>query len=389
MKQGKLIAMGLLTGVVALTSACGSSDGSSGGAASDDSLSLGVIIDQTGVFSSTGLPALNGIQLAVDQVNEAGGIDGKEVELLIEDGTSDPTVAAAVARTLSRKVPAVIGTSVGAGCRAVQPILDAAKVFQYCLSPQQIDHTPLFFSALAPVADYVPATIPWLKDQGIERIAYIGQNDATGDGYLSVFSYIAQTDPTFEVVAEERFDSGATNLETHLTKIRDANPDLIATGTSGANIVPIVRAIKALGMTQPVWVGTGSATIEALSPLASDLPAGGLFANAFWADISAEVPSSVPYAEEVTSFSEAYSAEYGEPVSSAAGAYDATMQVLEALKSGAATGEEIAANVESTAFTGVLGDYAFSPESHQGATLPPVMMTYEGGETFKLAFAGS
>jgi len=387
MKQGKLIVTSIVAAVTALASACGSSDDS--GSGSDDSISIGAIIDKTGVFASTGTPALNGIQLAVDEVNRAGGVDGRKVELLVEDGTSDPTVAAAAARTLGRTVPAVIGTVSGAGCRAVQPILDAAKVFEYCLSPQQIDHTPLFFSALAPVTDYVPATIPWLKANGYHRIAFIGQNDATGDGYLSVFNYIAKSDPSFEVVVEERFDSGATNLETQLTKIREADPDLIATGTSGANIVPIVRAIKALGMAQPVWIGTGSATVDALSPLASDLPAGGLFANAFWADVSAEVPSSVAYADKVNGFAEAYSAEYGDPVSSAAGAYDATMQILEALESGAETGEEIAAYIESHEFTGVLGDYTFSADRHQGATLPPVMMSYQGADGFKLAFSGS
>lgn len=387
MKQVKIIVAAATAGLVALTTACGAS----GGGTSNETISLGMIIDKTGVFASSGIPALNGVQLAVDETNQAGGINGKKIDLVVQDGTSDPAVAAAAARTLSSKVQAVLGTASGPGCRAVQPILDSAKVLEYCLSPQQFTLTPLFFWGLAPVTGYVPATIPWLKAQGYHRIAFIGQNDATGDGYLSVFNAIAKSDPAnYQIVGQERFDSGATNLETQLTKLRDTKPDLIVAGTSGGNIVPVVRAVKSLGMTQPIWVGTGSASLDSLSPLAGDLPAGGLFANAFWADISDEVPAGVPYAATVTSFAKAYSAKYNQrSVSAAAGAYDATMQVIVALKSGATKGTQIATHIESSPFTGALGDYKFSPTVHQGATLPPVMMTYQGAKGFKLAFSGS
>ncbi|MFD2416558.1 ABC transporter substrate-binding protein [Amycolatopsis pigmentata] len=372
---------------IALTAACGSPSGST----SEDTIPLGVIIDKTGVFASLGVPALNGVRLAIDEINDAGGINGRKIDLLVQDGTSDPAVAAAAARTLSSKVQVAFGTAAGSGCRAVQPILDAAKVLQYCLSPQQFTLTPLFFWALAPVSGYVPATMPWLKAKGYHRIAVIGQNDSTGDGYLSVFSAIAKSDPVnYQIVDTERFDSGATNLETQMTKIRDARPDVIVSGTSGDNVVPVVRAINSLGMTQPVWVGTGSATINSLSPLANDLPSGGLFANAYWADIPGQVPGSVPYAGKVTSFAQAYSAKYKQqPVAEAAGSYDAATQIIDALKSKATTGTQIAAYLQENHFTGVLGDYTFSPTVHQGAALPPVMMTYQGTQGFKLAFSGS
>lgn len=199
----KVVVIAAVAGSVALTAACGSSS-SSDTATSKGSISIGVIVDKTGVTASTGIQALNGIEMAVDETNKDGGIEGKKIKLIVQDGASEATVAAAAARTLSSQTQAVIGANTGGSCRAMQPILDAAKVLEYCLSPQTITPTPAFFSALAPVNGYVPATIPWLKAKGYNKIAFIGQNDATGDGYYSVFTYIQKTDPTYQVVSNER-----------------------------------------------------------------------------------------------------------------------------------------------------------------------------------------
>ncbi|GAA1003612.1 branched chain amino acid ABC transporter substrate-binding protein [Acrocarpospora pleiomorpha] len=391
MKQPmRVVATAIAAGAVALAAACGSSGGTADDS-SGESIAIGVVIDKTGAQAAYGVPGLSGIQLAVDQVNADGGIDGKQIDLIVEDGTSDPTVAAAAARTLSSKTSVVIGTSSSAGCRAMQPILDRAKVLHFCLSPTNIEPTPYFFLSMAPVTDYVPATLPWLEDLGVHRIGFIGQDDASGDGYLSIFSYIAKNDPgQYEVVAEQRFTSGSTNLETQMTKLRDANPDLIVAGVSGSNIVPIAQAAKALGMTQPIWVGTGSASLDALQPLANDLPQGGLFANAFWVNISDDVEDSVPYADKVKSFAKAYTDKYGEQPPAAAGAaYDNTEMIINALKGGATSGPEIAKAIEGSSYTGVLGPYEFSADKHQGVTLPPVMMQYTGASGFELGFSGS
>jgi branched-chain amino acid transport system substrate-binding protein len=372
-RSTKVFATAVVSTAVSLLAACGSSGGGAG--VSDDSISIGVVVDKTGAQAAYGLPGLNGIQLAVKQVNAAGGIDGKKVELLVEDGTSDPTV---------------IGTQASAGCRAMQPILDRAGVLQFCLSPTNIEPTPNFFLSMAPVTDYVPATLPWLQKLGIKKIGYIGQDDASGDGYLSIFTYIAKDNPELEVVADERFTSGATNLETQMTKLRDAEPDLIVAGVSGNNIVPIAQAAKALGMTQPIWVGTGSASVDALQPLANNLPEGGLFANAFWVDIADDVPDSVAYADQVKTFASAYADEFHqEPFAAAGSAYDNAQMIISALKDGARTGTEIAKAIEGHAYTGVLGPYEFSSDKHQGASLPPVMMEYTGSGGFKLGFSGS
>lgn len=371
---------------------CSADTPSGGGTASaKDPITLGAVLEVTGPFASAVEPVLNGLNLAIDQVNEEGGIDGAPLELLVEDSTSDPATGAALARTLAGKVDVVFGTVGGGGCRAIQPILDGADVLQYCQSPQPFEQTPNFFWGLAPLSDYPAATEAWLQDIGAKRLAFIGQDDASGDGYLSLFQAIVDANPgEYEIVADQRFAAGETNLETQMTVLRDADPDLIIAGTSGGNVVPVVRAVKALGVTEPVWVGTGSASVSALAPLANDLPSGGLFMNAFWVDVSGEVPDSVTYSDEVSTFAEEYQAAYGTtPGSGAGGAYDSVMQVVAALRAGATTGPEIARHLEENAFTGVLGDYATSPERHQGASLPPIMMQFGEDSQFTLAFDGS
>lgn len=384
-RPGRLLCAAAIA-VAALAACAPSGDGRDG---SGEPVRIGVVVDQTGALASLGLLGLNGVQLAVDQANEAGGVDGRRIELLIHDGASDPAVAAAAARSLSTQTSAVIGGTNGGACRAMQPILDAAEVLQFCLSPQSFELTPRFFWYMAPVGDYAPATLPWLRSLGVHRIGFIGQKDASGDGYLSLFAGLAAQHPgEFEIVAEQRFDSGATNLETQMTQLRDARPDLIIAGTSGGNIVPVAQAAKALGMGQPIWVGTGSASPNSLAPLARDLPSGGLFANAFWVDVAGELPAGLAYAKEITAFVDAYRKAYGEtPLSTAAGPYDVAGLVIAALRAGAVTGTEIARHTERTAYTGVLGPYRFGADKHQGAAMSPVIMTYTGPGGFELAFS--
>jgi branched-chain amino acid transport system substrate-binding protein len=381
-------------GLLCAATACGASntaDARGTGLRSSDSITIGVVVDKTGPSASLGLVDLNGVQLAVDQANAVGGVRGKRIKLDVRDSASDPTTAAAAARTLAKETSVVLGGSTGGACQAMQPILARSKTLQYCFSPQPFTATPLYFWYMAPVSDYVAATMPWLKHRNIHRIAFIGQNDASGTGYLSVFSHLAQQHPDqFEIVANERFNPGATNLEAQMTHIRNAHPDLIVAGTSGGNIVPAVQAAKALGMKQPIWVGTGSASTNSLKALANDLPQGGLFTNAFWVDVARQTPDSVLYADKVKAFAAVYTDKYRQaPVNTAAGAYDATRQIIGVLKAGATTGMAMARYLERTPFTGVLGDYTFNSQRHQGASMVPTMMKYTGNSGFRLAFSAA
>jgi branched-chain amino acid transport system substrate-binding protein len=366
-----------------------SSDAGNGGTDGGSTITIGAIMEETGPLASLGKPEVQAMQLAVEQVNASGGINGSKVKLLVKDSASDPATAAAAARSLVGKVQAVLGTATGASCRAVQPILDQAKILQYCQSPQDFEVTPLFFYGLAALSDYPAATTPWLRSLKVHKLGLIGQDDATGDATVGIFKEIVKQNPgEFSITTDQRFTSGATNVETQMTKIRDTNPDLIVASTSANNIVPVVKAMNALGMKQPVYVATGSATLTALDVVKGDIPAGGMYSNAFWVDVSSEIPSSVPYAEQAKKFVADYKAKYGTIATHTEGnAYDAAMQVLTAMKDGAKTGEEIAAYLESHSYTGVIGEYNWSKTRHQGATLPPVMMSFDASGQFKLGFS--
>jgi branched-chain amino acid transport system substrate-binding protein len=350
-------------------------------------LQVGIVIEQTGPFSTLGIPELQAIQLAVEEFNASGGADGQPVELLIKDTQSQPTGAAAAARAFANQVPAVIGSATGGSCRAMQPILSSANVLQYCLSPQDFNVTPLFFYGLATVAEYPRAIVPWLDSLKIRTIGILAQDDATGDNCREIFESIVKMDPRFKIVADQKFASGATNVEVQLTIIRDAKPDLVVSGTSGANLSSVAKGVKALGMQQPVYVANGSANYTSLDLVKTDIPGGGLFANAFWINVPSDLPSSLGYGNLVRQFFDAYQKTYGQPPSQLeAAAYDAATQVMTALKGGARTGTSIAAYLEEHSLTGVLGPYTLTKTRHQGASIPPIMMSFTADGKFKLAY---
>jgi ABC-type branched-subunit amino acid transport system substrate-binding protein len=269
----------------------------------------------------------------------------------------------------------------------MQPILASANVLQYCLSPQDFKVTPLFFYSLATVAEYPRAVIPWLESLNVRTFGILAQDDATGDNAREIFQTIAKMDPRFKIVADEKFASGATNVEVQLTKIRDAKPDLLVSGTSGSNLSPVAKGIKSLGMRQPVYVANGSASYATLDLVKGDIPAGGLYANAFWVNVPNDLPSDLAYASPVRRFFTTYQDKYGQPPSQLeAAAYDAATQIMTALRAGARTGTAMAAYLESHSLTGVLGPYTLTKTRHQGASIPPIMMSFTADGKFKLAF---
>ena len=118
---------------------------SSAAFAADDTIKIGAPFNVTGALSSLDAPALNGAKLKLKEINDAGGVLGKKLELVVYDTKTDPTVIASVASQLVNqdKVPVALGIdhAVPAAPRAVHvlaPLL-AQVAPESCLVRAQID----------------------------------------------------------------------------------------------------------------------------------------------------------------------------------------------------------------------------------------------------------
>jgi branched-chain amino acid transport system substrate-binding protein len=389
LRRSRPLALVSALSVVLAGAACSTDAG-----ADSDTYTLGVIIEESGELATLGKPELQAIELAVDTVNESGGVNGRKVRLEVRDSESQPAVAAAAARELAGRsdIQAVLGTATGASCSAVNAILAPEGILHFCLSPIAGEVSPVSYWAQGALSDYDEFLNPWFAHEGISKLGLVRTADATGDAMQAITEgMIAATPGSLDLVGVETFNSGSTDVQTQLAGLRDADPDLIIAGASGSNLLPIVQAMNALGMDEPLVVAHGSISHSVLQLVKGKIVPGGMYGGLYWVNVpDDEIPDSVAYKGQILDFRKAWTAKYGTPAGhSEAAAYDATNQVLEALDAKAETGAEIAEHIEGSDFTGLLGTYSYSKTDHQGVTYVKGMLEFGDDGLFHTAYVST
>lgn len=120
-------AVATAVGTIAAMSACGS--GGSSGSNSSDPITIGVIGPKTGPLAEIGENQVSGAEVAIEQINAAGGVLGRQLKLVVQDEQTTPETAAAAVRNLSNQgVNLIVGMLSSASCLAVAPTLEGMNV---------------------------------------------------------------------------------------------------------------------------------------------------------------------------------------------------------------------------------------------------------------------
>lgn len=108
----------------------GSSSGSSGASASGDTVKIGLVFSLTGSTAITEECMVNAAELAIDEINAAGGIGGKQIEYVVQDYSSDADTAASVVREMIMQdgVQAIIGPYTSAARVAIEPVIEEYEI---------------------------------------------------------------------------------------------------------------------------------------------------------------------------------------------------------------------------------------------------------------------
>lgn len=258
-----------------------------GPVAAQDKLVIGAAVALTGSLAFADVPAMAGMQLAVDQINAAGGVDGRMIEIRQKDSRSDPAQAAVAAQELIDEGITVLVTpcdadpSIGAG-----QIAQAAGVaaFSTCASSPTLpmavgDHMFLNFPA-----DNVQATVSakYAIDQGFKTAAILVSPDTA---YTQLPLYFKDVFETLggKVVAEDSFTMGQQDFSAQVTKIKalSPQPDVIMTAAYEPDFPAFIKQLRASGVTIPV---IGSDGIDSPTTLAlGDVAEGVVFSTAGFA----------------------------------------------------------------------------------------------------------
>lgn len=346
-----------------------------GTSSTGDTIKVGVYGDLTGQTASFGQSTKNGVQLAVDEINAAGGINGKKIELVVEDDQGTPEKAKTVISKLisQDKVQAVIGEVASSNSLAAAPVAQEAKIPM--ISPSSTN------PAVTEKGDYISRVCFIDPFQGsvmakfaantlkAKTAAIFGDVSSDYSKGLTKFFEEEFTKLGGKVVAKESYTQQDPDFKGQLTKIRQLNPDVIYIPGYYGQVGIIAKQARELGMNQPLLGGDGWDSPD-LWKLGGESLKNAYISNHY----SAENP-----APEIQNFVKNYTAKFGAaPDSLAALAYDAAKVLADAIKraGGAGDSAKLKDAINATKeFAGVTG--LITLDANRNAVKPAVVLALD------------
>ena len=279
----------LATGLVA---ACGSS--SSSGGSSGKSVNVGVASTLSGTFASLGQPGLNGIKLALSQINQSGGLLGKKLNLMTADDQIDPATGATVTRNLilNDKVSVLFGSVSSAVALAQEQLATQYRVPTFFHIANDIGLTTSHFNKnayeISPNTDMEPAAAALALAQkmgkGPVRIATITPDYAFGlDTVKAFLADLKKDGVTYTVTDQQTPALGASSFTSSIAAVLASNPQYVFLGQYGSDLETLTKQGLGLGLFSRAQVG-GMYDYDVLKALGSLAPAGAIAWDraAFW-----------------------------------------------------------------------------------------------------------
>ena len=329
--------------------------------APDERVRVGAFMSLTGDTAQYGISALNGIRMAVEEANAAGGVSGRRVELVVQDTRSDMTETEVVVERLTRevRVHALVGEVVSSRSVAAARVAQRERVPMLTPSATSPEVTAVgeyvFRSCYTDVFQGAAIAHFAVGRLGARRAALLVDRDQRYSVELARFIREDFVRHGGEVVAEQEYQAGAADFSVQLAEVGAARPDVVFIPGYYLEAGLLARQARALGIEAPLVGGDGWD-----SPRLYEIGGEALAGNFFSSHFSAEDPDP-----QVQRFVADYRRLHGfAPDSFAATAYDAARIMLDAIARApslerSAVRDSLAATRE---FPGVTGAVTFNAE---------------------------
>ncbi|NOQ20460.1 MAG: ABC transporter substrate-binding protein [Desulfobacterales bacterium] len=342
-----------------------------------DSYKIGAVFAVTGRASFLGDPEKKTAVMVADQINKAGGIGGKKLELIVYDTEGDATKAnLAVKKLINQdKVCAVIGPSLSGTSMAVVPLAAQYKTplisvaASYKITWDDKANKARHWVFKTPQTDTmaVEAIYTHLKKRGINKIAIMSVTSGFGK---SGHGELVRLAPQYgmNIVADEFYGPKDTDMTAQLTKVKGLAPKAIVNWSIGPTQVVILRNWKDLGMTSiPFYQSHGFGSRKNIELAAG--AAEGVYTPLGAINVAEILPTSHVQKNVTMQFFNDYSARYKEPLSSFGGhSWDAMHMVIKALRAVGCNRTAIRDFLENNTagFVGQHGVFNYSQKDHIG-----------------------
>src|SRR5512145_1265963 len=333
---------------------------------------IGAIFSVTGPASFLGEPERNTAKMLEEDINKAGGLLGRKVEIIVYDDETDATKAVtAVDRLLKKdKVVAVVGPSTSGSTLAIVSKMEEAKVpLVSCAAAKKIVDPVKPYTFKTPQSDFlaVRKIYQHVKKSGLTKIAIISASDAFGAAGREELVAIAK-DAGLNIVADEVFGPKDTDMTAQLTKIKGTDAQAIICWGTNPGPAVIARNRVQLGIKIPLYMSHGVASKKFIE-LAGAENAEGILLPAGRLIVEGQVPADHPQKKVLGTYKKDYEAEFKQEVSTFGGhAWDALMMVVEAVKIAGSTEPAAVRDAleKVKKFYGTAGEFNLSPTDHNG-----------------------
>lgn len=348
-----LLLVVVLTIVVA---GCGGGSSPSGGKAA---LTIAMVNPLSGDAATYGVSHKNGVELAKEEINKAGGIKGQQIEILYHDDAGDPKQAAAGAQKFAdqKSVLAILGSCLSSNTLAMVPITDKAKVVHSVVSsstPKLSGISPYFFR-MAVQDDKVGGLMADLVKEKFKakKVAILYPNNDYGKGLLTSIEARLK-EHGIALTSAQAYLATDKDYSALLTAVKAQGVDVLMVGSTYTDGGLIAKQAREMGLTLPIVGPTGLYSPKYME-IAGKAAEGSVFLGAF----VATNPDPA-----VQAFVKKYKEKYNmEPDTFAALAYDQMYVIAKAMEKaaekGAVTRESLREAMAASNYKGITGTVTF------------------------------
>jgi branched-chain amino acid transport system substrate-binding protein len=335
-------------------------------------IKIGALFSVSGPASFLGEPERNTAEMMVAEINKAGGIKGRKLELIVYDTQGDATKAVQAVNKLIKddKVIAIIGPSTTGDSMAVIPVVEKAEIpLISCAAGIKITEPVkkwVFKTAQNDVLA-VAKIYKHLRKQKIAKIAILTVSDGFGASGREQLKLQAE-EFGMQIISDETYGPKDMDMTVQLTKTRGSEAQAIICWGTNPGPAIVARNAKQLGINIPLYMSHGVSSKRFIE-LAGD-GAEGIMLPSGRVIVADQLPKSDPQKKALMTYVNKYREHYQVEGDHFGGhAWDAIMLLKSAIEKGDDSPAAIRDQLEKTTkFAGIGGTFSYSPQDHAGLT---------------------
>ena len=299
--------------IAALSLGCGIASAQQG--ISKDEILIGTIQDLSGPLAGYGKQARAGMQMAIEEINELGGIHGRKIKLLVEDAAYDPKKAILATQKLVNqdKIFMMVGHIGTAQNEAAMPVQFAKEIINFFpLTAARSMYEPfhrLKFSSLSTYFEQIHSSLPKLiRQKNVTKVCSIYQDDDFGQEVLQGTEEALKA-VKLTLTDKSSFKRGATDFSSQVAKMQASGCELVVLGTIIRETIGTIGTARKMGY-NPVFLGSSAAYTDIIPKL------GGKAMEGFYATMTAQIPYVDDASQPVRRWATKYKTQFNEDPSS-------------------------------------------------------------------------